>query len=153
MRKQAPKAQLTIITSKCILRVNRQTHLRKSTNAFSGIVLALSNHLKDNKRSSGVGSLSPYCNQCLDLTRNVFEALTTIKNASWYCNHCVHAVPGVQKLLIRVCNVEEKCEALNKRMESLENKSCVSPDTVKDLVSEEVAELVKKMDHGHHGCY
>ena len=54
---------------------------------------------------------------------------------------------------LRVCNVEEKCEALNKRMESLENKSCVSPDTVKDLVCEEVAELVKKMDHGHHGCY
>ena len=84
---------------------------------------------------------SPYCNQCLDLTRNVFEALTTIENASWYCNHCAHAVPGVQKLLIRVGNIEEKCEALNKRVESLENKSCVSPDTVKDLVSEEVAEL------------
>ena len=54
-----------------------------------------------------------------------------------------HAVPGVQKLLIRVDNVEEKCEALNKRVESLENKSFVSPDTVKDLVSEEVAELKK----------
>ena len=80
---------------------------------------------------------SLYCNQFLDLTRNVFEALATIENAPWYCNHCAHAVPGVQKLLIRVGNVEEKCEALNKRVESLENKSCVSPDTV----SEEVAKL------------
>ena len=84
---------------------------------------------------------SSFCNQCLYLTRNVFEALTTIENVSWYCNHCAHAVPGVQKLLIRVGSAEEKCEALNKRVESLENKSCVSPDTVKDLVSEEVAEL------------
>ena len=84
---------------------------------------------------------SPYCNQCLNLTRNVYEALITIENASLYCNHCAHAVLGVQKLLIRVCNVEEKCEALNKRVESLENKSCVLLDTVKDLVSEEVAEL------------
>ena len=77
----------------------------------------------------------------MDHTKNVFEALNAIENASWYCNHCVHAVPGVQKLLIRVGNVEEKCEALNKRAESLKNKSCVSPDTVKDLVSEEVAKL------------
>ena len=84
---------------------------------------------------------SPYCNQCLDLTRNAFEALTTIENASWYCNHCAHAVPGVQKLIIRDGNVDEKCKTLSKRVESLENKSCVSPYTVKDLVSEEAAEL------------
>ena len=78
---------------------------------------------------------SPYCNQCLDLTGNVFEALTTIENASWYCYHCAQVVPGVKKLLIRIGNVEEKCEAFNKRVESLENKSSVSPITVKDLVS------------------
>ena len=56
---------------------------------------------------------SPFCNQCLDLTRYVFEALTTIENASWYCNHCAHAVPGVQKLLIRVGNVVEECSNMN----------------------------------------
>ena len=141
MRKLAPKAQLTIITFKCLIKVNSRPHLRKSSNAFSRNVIAISNHLKTTKRS-GVGSCeSPNCNQCLDLTRNVFEALTSIENASWFCNHCAHAVPGVHKLLIRVGTVEEKCDALNKRVESLENKSCVSPDTVKDLVSEEVAEL------------
>ena len=84
---------------------------------------------------------SPYCNQCLDLTRNVFETLNAIENASWYSNHRVHVIPGPQKLLSRVGNIEEKCPALNKRVESLENKSFVSPDTVKYIVSEEVAEL------------
>ena len=83
----------------------------------------------------------PYCNHCSSLTRSVFEALTSCDNASWYCNHCVHAVPGVQKLLIRVGNVEEKCESLNKRVESLESKTCVSPEIVKDLISEEFTEL------------
>ena len=42
---------------------------------------------------------------------------------------------------IRVGNVEEECESLNKRVESLESKTCVSPETVKDLISEEFAEL------------
>ena len=47
----------------------------------------------------------------------------------------------MQKLLVRVGNVEENCESLNKRVESLESKTCVSPETVKDLISDEVAEL------------
>ena len=117
-------------------------HLRKSSKAFSRNVIAVTNHLKDNKRSSGVGSVSPLTAINVWILPGMFlKHLLQIENASWYCNHCAHAVPGVQKLLIRVGNVEEKCEALNKRVESLENKSFVSPDTVKDLVNEEVAEL------------
>ena len=84
---------------------------------------------------------SPYCNQCSNLTRNAFEALAACINASWYCGHCVHAVPGVQKLLIRVGNVEERCESIDKRVESLESKAYVSSDVVKGLVQEEVSEL------------
>ena len=83
----------------------------------------------------------PYCYHCSSLTKNAFEAFSNCESVSWYCTHCVHAVPGVQKLLIRVGNVEEKCESLSRTVESLENKASVTPDLVKDLVSEEVAEL------------
>ena len=51
----------------------------------------------------------------------------------------------MQQLLFRIGNVEEKFEAFNRRVESLENISCVSPNTLKDLFSEEVAEL-KEID-------
>ena len=49
----------------------------------------------------------------------------------------MHAVPGVQKLSIRIGNVEERCESIDKRVESLD----VSSDVVKDLVQEKVSEL------------
>ena len=55
----------------------------------------------------------------------------------------MHTVPGVQKLLhvIRVGNVEERCEFIDKRVESLESKAYVFSDVVKDLVHEEFSEL------------
>ena len=79
---------------------------------------------------------SPLCSQCSDLKKGAFEALTACINASWYCSHCVHAEPGVQKLLIRVGNVEERCGSLDKRVETLESKAFVSSDSVKQLVNE-----------------
>ena len=81
-----------------------------------------------------------YCCQCSRLTKNAFEVLAICESAAWYCSHCTHAVPGVQKVLIRLGNVEERCESLDKRVESLESKEYVSADKVKDLVHEEMSE-------------
>ena len=82
-----------------------------------------------------------YCNICSGLNRNAFDALSTCVNASWYCTHCAHAVPGVQKLLVRVGNVEQKYEKLNTRVESLENRDSSSSENVKELILEEMTEL------------
>ena len=41
----------------------------------------------------------------------------------------------------RVGNVEDQCESLNKRVETLESRESVTSDLVKSLVHEEVAEL------------
>ena len=82
-----------------------------------------------------------YCNVCSGLNRNAFDALSTCVNASWYCTHCAHAVPGVQKLLIRVGNVEQKYEELNTRVESLVSRDSSSSENVKEMILEEMAEL------------
>ena len=47
----------------------------------------------------------------------------------------------MQKLLIRLGNVEAQCESLNTRLMSFENKELVSPEQVKTLIHDEVAEL------------
>ena len=63
----------------------------------------------------------------------------------------MHAVPSVLKLLIRVGNVEEKCESLSRSVESLESKVSVSSGSVKDIVHEEVSQLKeienRKLNH------
>ena len=84
---------------------------------------------------------SDFCNHCSGLNKSTFEALSSCESASWYCPHCVFAVPGVKKLLIRVGNIEDKCESLNERVQSLENKEQVSSDSVKGLIQEEISEL------------
>ena len=84
-----------------------------------------------------------YCCQCSRLTKNAFEVLAICESAAWYCSHCTHAVRGVQKVLIRLGNVEERCESLDKRVESLESMEYVSADKVKDLVHEEMSEAKK----------
>ena len=81
-----------------------------------------------------------YCCQCSKLTKNVFDVLSICESAAWYCCHCTHAVPGVQKVLIRLGNVEERCESLDRRVESLESKEYVSAENVKDMVQEEISE-------------
>ena len=50
------------------------------------------------------------------------------------------AVPGYKTVLIRVGNVEERCESIDKRVEILESKAYVSSDVVKDFQAE-VSEL------------
>ena len=57
-----------------------------------------------------------------------------------------HTVPGVQKLLIRVCNKEQKYEALNTRVESLESKDSASSENVKEMILKEMAELIRVGD-------
>ena len=52
-----------------------------------------------------------------------------------------HAVPGVQKLLVRVGNVEQKYEELNTRVESLESRDSSSSENVKEMILEEMTEL------------
>ena len=52
-----------------------------------------------------------------------------------------HAIPGVQKLLIRVGIMEQKYEALNTRVKSLESKESTSSENVKEMIFEEMAEL------------
>ena len=51
------------------------------------------------------------------------------------------AVPGVQNLLIRVGNVEEKCDSLGERVQALESRDLVSSDKVKDIFHDDVSEL------------
>ena len=51
-----------IITLNCLIKVNSQPHLIKSSNAFSRNVIAVSNHLKDNKRSSATPAKTDYSN-------------------------------------------------------------------------------------------
>ena len=75
------------------------------------------------------------------LNKNAFDALSTYVNASWYCTQCAHAVPGVQKLLIRVGNLEQKYEELNSRVESLESRDLSSSENVKEMILEEMTEL------------
>ena len=82
-----------------------------------------------------------YCMHCSVLNRSTFEALSGCEAASWYCPHCVHAIPGVKKLLVRVGNVENKCDDLNERVQTLENKDEVSADSVKGLLQEEMLEM------------
>ena len=55
--------------------------------------------------------------------------------------HTVHAIPGVKKLLVRVGNVENKCEDLNERVQTLENKDAISADSVKAQIQEEMLEM------------
>ena len=82
-----------------------------------------------------------YCMRCSALNRSTFEALSVCEAASWYCPHCVHAIPGVKKLLVRVGNVENKCEDLNERVQTLENKDEISTDSVKAQIQEEMIEM------------
>ena len=46
----------------------------------------------------------------------------------------------MQEVLIRLGNVEERCESLHQRVESLESKEYVSADKVNDMVHEEMSE-------------
>ena len=82
-----------------------------------------------------------YCMHCSALNRSTFEALSVCEAASWYCPHCVHAIPGVKKLLVRVGNVENKCEDLNERVQTLENKDEISANSVKAQIQEEIIEM------------
>ena len=50
---------------------------------------------------------------------------------AWYCDHCKHAITGVQRLLVRTCNVETNVESLNERVETLENRELVSNDKIR----------------------
>ena len=81
-----------------------------------------------------------YCCQCSRLTKIAFDVLYICESAAWYCCHCTYAVPGVQKVLIRLGNVEQHCEFLDKRVESLESIEHVSANKVKELVHEEMSE-------------
>ena len=66
--------------------------------------------------------------------------LNSCASASWYCNHCIHAIPGVQKLLVRLGNVETNVESLKDRVETLENRETVTNENIKTVVSEQLAE-------------
>ena len=57
-------------------------------------------------------------------------------------------VPGVQKLLIRVVNVEDKSELLNKRVEKLETRDCVSSGVSRTLSAKKLlnSESLKEIE-------
>ena len=81
-----------------------------------------------------------YCQPCSSLSKSTFDAIYSCGSASWYCNHCIHAIPGVQRLLVRMGNVETDVESLKERVETLEKRELVSNDQIKGLVTEEMAE-------------
>ena len=81
-----------------------------------------------------------YCQPCSLLSKGTFEVLNSCASASWYCNHCIHAIPGVQKLLVRLGNVETNVESLKDRVETLENRETVTNENIKTVVSEQLAE-------------
>ena len=53
----------------------------------------------------------------------------------------------LKKLLVRVGNVENKCEDLNERVQTLENKDEISADSVKAQIQEEMLEM-KEIEAG-----
>ena len=60
------------------------------------------------------------------------------------CNQrasCFSSTYYLATLPIRVGNIEDKCESLTERVQSLENKEQVSSDSVKGLIQEEISEL------------
>ena len=50
------------------------------------------------------------------------------------------SIPGVQKLLVRLGNVETNVESLKDRVETLENRETVTNENIKTVVSEQLAE-------------
>ena len=97
--------------------------------------------LKQQKRMECGFCENSYCQPCSSLSKSTFDVIYSCSSAAWYCNHCIHAIPGVQRLLVRMGNVETNVESLNERVETLENRDLVSNDKIKDLVGEEIAEL------------
>ena len=57
-----------------------------------------------------------YCLVCSNLERPEFEALSVVHSVSWYCKHCINAVPEVSNVLIRLDNVEARCQSLDERV-------------------------------------
>ena len=69
----------------------------------------------------------------------IFDVLNKMTNMSWFCENCIRCIPRVQKLLIRVGNVEAKYEDLEERVHKIEDEK-ISKDDVKTVVKEELLE-------------
>ena len=82
-----------------------------------------------------------YCFNCSQLDKAAFEVLSVTNSAAWYCMHCINAVPGVSKVLVRIGNVEAKCQSLDERVTKIEANETSSVEQIRKLAHEEYEEM------------
>ena len=82
-----------------------------------------------------------YCISCSELDKPAFEAFSGASSVAWYFIHCIHAVPGVSKVLVRLCNVETQCHSLDERVTKIEANEVASDEKIKKLAREEMEEM------------
>ena len=82
-----------------------------------------------------------YCSKCSLLDKSAFDVLSVTNSVAWYCEHCINAVPGVSKVLIRLGNVEAKCQSLDERVTKLEANEIASVEQIRKLALEEYTDM------------
>ena len=80
-----------------------------------------------------------YFQSCISLSKNIFDLIHSCDSVSWFCNHCIYAISGVNKLVVRLGNVETNVQFLKDRVETLESRGTVTDDKIKHLENEGLA--------------